>query len=103
MQIESKEKNLDRPTGGVPYLTAGTLPPCGSDPPPRGPNRAKARHRVVGVRDLRKGATTGPLDGGALTVGVDTRVGEGAGSSAAIFHRATTGWCSSLDLASFAV
>jgi hypothetical protein len=36
-----------------------------------------------------KGATTGPLDSGALTVGVDARVGEGAGGSATILHRAT--------------
>jgi hypothetical protein len=103
MQIESKKKTLDRPAGGVSYLTAGTPPPCGSDRPPRGANRAEARHRVVGVRDLRKGATTGTLDGGALTVGVDARAGEGSSSSAAIFHRATMGWRSSLDLASFAV
>jgi hypothetical protein len=35
------------------------------------------------------GATTGPLDGRALTHGVDARAGEGAGSSAAALHRAT--------------
>jgi hypothetical protein len=38
-----------------------------------------------------KGAITGPLDGGALTVGVDAHAGEGAGSSATILHRATMG------------
>jgi hypothetical protein len=37
------------------------------------------------------GATAGPLDGRALTHGVDTRVGEGAGSSAVFLHRATMG------------
>jgi hypothetical protein len=91
-RVERKnKKTLDRPVGGVSYLTAGTPLPCGSDPPPRGANRVEARHRVAGVRDLRKGATTGPLDGGTLTVGVDARAGEGAGSSAAILHRATMG------------
>jgi hypothetical protein len=33
-------------------------------------------------------ATTGPLDGRALTHGVDARAGEGAGNSAIFFHRA---------------
>jgi hypothetical protein len=37
------------------------------------------------------GAATEPLDGRAFTVGVDARAGEGAGSSAAILHRATKG------------
>jgi hypothetical protein len=36
-----------------------------------------------------KGATTGPLDSGTLTVGVDAHAGEGAGGSATILHRAT--------------
>jgi hypothetical protein len=44
------------------------------------------------------GATTGPLDGRALTHGVDARAGEGAGSSAIFFHRAPWVpfllWCS---------
>jgi hypothetical protein len=35
------------------------------------------------------GATTGPLDGRALTHGVDAHAGEGAGSSAATLHRVT--------------
>jgi hypothetical protein len=34
------------------------------------------------------GAATRPLDGRALTHGVDVRAGEGAGSSAIFFHRA---------------
>jgi hypothetical protein len=34
------------------------------------------------------GAATRPLDGRALTHGVDARAGEGAGSSAIFFHRA---------------
>jgi hypothetical protein len=46
------------------------------------------------------GATTGPLDGRALTHGVDARAGEGAGSSTAALHRATVGE-SSLFLAGF--
>jgi hypothetical protein len=37
------------------------------------------------------GAATEPLDGRAFTVGMDARAGEGAGSSAAILHRATKG------------
>jgi hypothetical protein len=37
------------------------------------------------------GAATRPLDGRALTHGVDARTGEGAGSSAAFLHRATMG------------
>jgi hypothetical protein len=37
------------------------------------------------------GAATEPLDGRALTHGVDARAGEGAGSSAAFLHRATMG------------
>jgi hypothetical protein len=36
-----------------------------------------------------KGATTEPLDSGALTVGVDARAGEGSISSATILHRFT--------------
>jgi hypothetical protein len=43
------------------------------------------------------GATTGPLDGRALTHGVDARAGEGAGSSAAFLHRAP--WVPSLSVA----
>jgi hypothetical protein len=38
---------------------------------------------------MRLGATTGPLDGRALTHGVDAHAGEGAGSSAATLHRVT--------------
>jgi hypothetical protein len=37
------------------------------------------------------GAATRPLDGRALTHGVDARAGEGAGSSAATLHRSTMG------------
>jgi hypothetical protein len=37
------------------------------------------------------GATTEPLDGRALTHGVDARAGEGAGGSAAFLHRTTMG------------
>jgi hypothetical protein len=37
------------------------------------------------------GATTEPLDGRALTHGVDARAGEGADSSTAFLHRATMG------------
>jgi hypothetical protein len=37
---------------------------------------------------MRLGATTRPLDGRALTHGVDARAGEGAGSSAATLHGA---------------
>jgi hypothetical protein len=43
------------------------------------------------------GATTGPLDGRALTHGVDARAGEGAGSSATFLHRATMGGFLSVD------
>jgi hypothetical protein len=38
---------------------------------------------------MRLGAATEPLDGRAFTVVVDARVGKGAGSSAATFHRIT--------------
>jgi hypothetical protein len=38
------------------------------------------------MRGLHPGATTGPLDGGTLTLGLDARTGEGAGSSTAVFH-----------------
>jgi hypothetical protein len=48
------------------------------------------------VRGKRLGATTGPLDGRALTHGVDARASEGAGSSAATLHGAVV---SRLDLA----
>jgi hypothetical protein len=48
------------------------------------PPRLRAGSEVLG-------ATTGPLDGRALTHGVDARAGEGAGSSAAALHRATMG------------
>jgi hypothetical protein len=37
------------------------------------------------------GAATEPLDGRAFTVGMDARASKGAGSSAAIVHRATMG------------
>jgi hypothetical protein len=70
-------KTLDRPAGGVSYLAAGTPPPSGSDPPLRGANRVEARRRVIGAQDQHTGATTEPLDGGALILGVDTRTGEG--------------------------
>jgi hypothetical protein len=50
-------------------------------------DKAEARRRVVGMRVLHTGATTGPLDGGALTLGVDTRTGKGGGSSATVFRR----------------
>ena len=40
---------------------------------------------TAGVLDWRKGAITEPLDGGALTLGVDARAGEGARDSATIF------------------
>jgi hypothetical protein len=36
-----------------------------------------------------KGATTGPLDSGTLTMEVDARAGDGSGNSATILHRAT--------------
>jgi hypothetical protein len=36
--------------------------------------------------DQHKGTTTGPLDGGALTLGLDAHAGEGAGRGAVIFH-----------------
>jgi hypothetical protein len=52
---------------------------------------------------VRLGATTGPLNGRALTRGVDTRTGEGAGSSAATLHRVTMDGFSSPVLAFFDV
>jgi hypothetical protein len=61
----------------------------------RGLTRRRARHEerelaaVMACGTCVLGATTGPLDGRALTHGVDARAGEGAGSSAAALHRAT--------------
>jgi hypothetical protein len=50
------------------------------------------------------GAAIEPLDGRALTHGVDARAGEGAGSSAVFLHRVTMDWFStSLFLAVFKV
>jgi hypothetical protein len=56
----------------------------------RGLFEPEARRRD-GVPVMRLGATAGALDGCALTYRVDTRAGEGAGSSAAFLHRATMG------------
>jgi hypothetical protein len=58
---------------------------------PRRWNTAAVRVGPVAARGWRLGATTGPLNGGALTLGVDARVGEEAGRNAAIFHRAAMG------------
>jgi hypothetical protein len=89
MQIESKKKkkNIDRPAGGgVSYLTAGTPPPCGSDPLPSG----ACLSRGSPPRRWRAGPTHGRHHRAARRPHahpwVDARAGEGAGSSAAVFH-----------------
>jgi hypothetical protein len=66
------------------YLAAETPPSCWWNHCRAGLTEPKLTAASSACGTGVTGATTGPLDGGALTVGVDALAGEGGGSSTAI-------------------